>query len=91
MRDILDRTSFTTLTSLVDSGLNASEFATVTPDAEAAVSSARIVCNISNGGLLMVGYSITRMVVKQAWSQTGRLPRCWANPVIKSSNFVIQA
>ncbi|MFM7447577.1 MAG: hypothetical protein ACKO24_03130 [Leptolyngbyaceae cyanobacterium] len=86
-RIILDKTSFTALTSAVGNGFSlATEFATVTTDSAVAASPARIVYNTSNGGLFY----------NQNGSATGlgtgaQFASLLGNPVITAANFVIQA
>lgn len=86
-RIILDKTSFTALTSAVGNGFSlAAEFATVTTNSAVAISSARIVYNTSNGGLFY----------NQNGNATGlgtgaQFATLLGNPVITAANFVIQA
>ncbi len=86
-RIILDKTSFTALTSAVGNGFSlATEFATVTTNSAVESSPARIVYNISNGGLF---YNQNGSAA--GFGTGAQFATLLGNPVITATNFVIQA
>ena len=83
---VLDKTTFTALTSVAGAGFSlASEFARVTTDTAAATSSARIVYNSTNGNLFYNQNGSTAGLGTGAQFAT-----LTTNPIIAASDFVIQ-
>ncbi|WP_088889897.1 hypothetical protein [Leptolyngbya ohadii] len=84
---VLDKTTFTAIANTVGNGFSiTSEFATVSEDAAAATSAARIVYNHSNG----------RLFYKQNGSTAGfgneaQFAALNSNPALAATDFVIQA
>ncbi|MBU7586148.1 MAG: hypothetical protein KAF91_25325 [Nostoc sp. TH1S01] len=83
---VLDKTTFTTLISVAGNGFSISnEFATVTTDAAAAISTARIVYNSSNGILF---YNENGSA--DGFGTGTQFAVLTANPILNGSDFVIQ-
>lgn len=83
---VLDKTTFTALTSIAGNGFSvASEFASVTTDAAAATSTALVVYNSTNGSLFY----------NQNGSAAGlgsgaKLAMLTGNPLLNAASFTIQ-
>lgn len=89
---VLDKTTFTALTSLAGSLLGQNEFATVTSDAAAATSGALIVYNSSNGALFYnQNGSNTGLGSGAQFAVFGGQFSFLSKPVLSASDFLIQA
>ena len=84
---VLDKTSFTALTSIAGNGFSvASEFAVVGSDAEAATSSALIVYDSTNGNLFY-----NQNGTADGFGTGAQFATLTDSPLISGSDFVIQA
>ncbi len=83
---VLDQTTFTALTNSAIGVLQASNFAVVSTDANAAVSGALIVYNSATGGLFY-----NQNGAAEGFGTGAQFARLTGNPVVSASDFIVQA